>query len=192
MNLLVLVIAVAFVSAVIWLARNWNAKGPTDLWNDDDISSSSTKGPSRLESRPDPHVEQPVVAIGYWGDASDPGLPNPDPFVDASWAPDERDMVISFLDEGRPVGWMATPATACAFCDELSGPGDRTDGVYVWPAGLSHTLESHQVRLPGVFVLHVRTAKADRARQPDLDLSWLDQHPAPAIDDSWWRAIREP
>jgi hypothetical protein len=37
------------------------------------------------------------------------------------------------------------------------GCRDFTDGKWVWPEGLYHYVEMHDVRLPDVFVVHCRS-----------------------------------
>ena len=187
----ILSVLVAFAGAIIWLGRHWNATGPTDLWQERGDGDTSV-GMARATSRPRQHTSDPVVAIGYWGRGWNPGLPVLTQFVDPSWDPDERDMVITFLTEGDAVGWLSTPAMVCSACGQTTGPGDRTDGTYIWPEGLPHALAEHQVRLPSIFVLHVRTALAERARYPDRDVWLLDQHGTRPTDDSWWSSVEGP
>jgi hypothetical protein len=64
--------------------------------------------------------------------------------------------VADYLDQGliheryRGFSW-------CRVCGpdfELMGSTDLTDGVWLWPAGLSHYLRSHSVGLPEMFITH--------------------------------------
>jgi hypothetical protein len=54
------------------------------------------------------------------------------------------------------------------------GRAELTDGVYVWPEGLAHYLEKHNVRLPKEFVQHVLSSPAVRVPENYT------------IDESWW------
>ena len=73
------------------------------------------------------------------------------------------------------------------------GRGELTDGVYMWPEGLAHYLEKHNVRLPQEFVDHVlkhpelRGAAAQTVML-DVAAGFKDTR-APEryeIDESWW------
>jgi hypothetical protein len=59
----------------------------------------------------------------------------------------------------------------CRFCNELNGSTEFSDGVYIWPQGLVHYVDSHAVRLPKQFVAHVV------ARLGELD--------GAAVDPDW-------
>jgi hypothetical protein len=61
--------------------------------------------------------------------------------------------------------------------DEM-GSGERTDGVYVWPEGLVHYLEKHNVRLPQEFVDHVLS-------DPEIGEAPV-KYEAYEADESWW------
>ncbi len=43
----------------------------------------------------------------------------------------------------------------CRICGKMNGSRDLTDGVYVWPEGLAHYIEKHDVMPPVDFVEHV-------------------------------------
>ncbi|MBB5836297.1 hypothetical protein [Kribbella italica] len=67
-------------------------------------------------------------------------------------------------------------AIAAAEPESLDAPGSLEGGATCGLKGLSHYLIEHKVRLPEVFVEHVRTQREQ-----------LDDH---EIDDSWWRGFR--
>jgi len=66
----------------------------------------------------------------------------------------------------------------------MQGPGidmgelEMSDGIYVWPDGLAHYIEEHNVRLPEEFVAHVLregSPKKPPRHEPDefvLDFAW--------------------
>lgn len=66
----------------------------------------------------------------------------------------------------------------CRLCGELVGSLELSDGVFVWPEGLVHYLDAHEVRLPQRFVTHVM------ARSEELGTA--------EIDDDWWQTQRGP
>lgn len=116
----------------------------------------------------DEHPEWPgteprtdLTYLGYWRsmDRRHKTTKWPDPldFVDPSWDPDERLMVIEYLKTRGKVlyEWLGT--ATCRFCG-IRPCGEPTcfeDGTYGWPSGLAHYLEKHDLRVPQVFVDHV-------------------------------------
>lgn len=95
------------------------------------------------------HGDPGQLAYGFWCDASPEGerLPNPRFLVDPTWDHAERERVASALDVGREVasykGWAN-----CRLCGKSIGSRDLTDGVYVYPDGLSHYVREHAVQVP--------------------------------------------
>jgi hypothetical protein len=65
------------------------------------------------------------------------------------------------------------------------GSCDFTDGVWVWPEGLSHYLRIHSVRLPEEFIRHALSCpsimRADETQEPDCS-HWVE----------WARTQRSP
>jgi hypothetical protein len=101
----------------------------------------------------------PLIAIGYWHSLLEPWLPDPAWFVDAAWAPAERQQVLAYLQQGREIiPWMGF--SWCRFrCEHRAhmGNSELTDGTYCWPEGLAHYIEAHQLRLPDQVVQHILT-----------------------------------
>jgi hypothetical protein len=93
--------------------------------------------------------------IGYWRSAEEPAWPDPRDFVDDEWDPNEREIVGEYLDRARPVPWIYCGSSGCRFCGADVGGGEYTDGVYLWPEGLSHYVTVHGVRLPAAVVRHI-------------------------------------
>lgn len=56
------------------------------------------------------------------------------------------------------------------------GCAERTDGIFVWPEGLVHYVESHDVRLPEEFTQHVLAhespKKAEVSFETPRDIDW--------------------
>jgi len=81
------------------------------------------------------------------------------------------------------------------------GRSDMTDGVYVWPEGLAHYVEHHNVRLPHQFVQHVLSQPRLRGQNEvavmmdvaNEGFKKTQIHPYMGLadrklwDDSWWR-----
>jgi hypothetical protein len=113
--------------------------------------------------------------VGYWGEAGS-GLPAPSSLVDDAWGEEDRDAVVEHLGRGF-VARAYMGSTTCRICGERIGSLELTDGVYVWPEGLRHYVETHAVRLPETFVEHVR--------------AFTDAIESAEVDESWWRSIAD-
>lgn len=99
--------------------------------------------------------------VGFWAGAGLlDGLLLPDPrkLVDAAWDPLARAAVVAHLRSGDVCesyfgySWCRFN---CGRREEHMGNKDLTDGVYVWPEGFVHYVETHLVRPPPEFVAHV-------------------------------------
>lgn len=111
-----------------------------------------------------------LIKIGYWYSDQDPSA-----WIDRSWNEDERLATASYVLSGTAIRHCMGFST-CRICGVRNGNAEFTDGTYVWPEGLYHYLDAHQVRLPPDFVGH---ALAQIARFEDAE-----------SDETWWRAQR--
>jgi hypothetical protein len=106
--------------------------------------------------------------VGYWGGV----WPDVGDFVDPNWDENERHLVSQYL-AGGTMARVAMGHSACRFCGMRNGYAEYTDGTYIWPSGLGHYVDEHQVRLPREFVEHA--------------IARLNALESAEIDDSWWR-----
>lgn len=140
-----------------------------------------------------------IALIGYWRSTREPDWPDPQDFVDDSWDPEERDLVARYLESGASPPWMQCGPSWCRICSsdpleridqdrmnqaervrssgDFNGTGEWTDGVYLWPEGLSHYVREHAVHLPVVIIEHIRRGGSsvedpDRIRYGDVDWEW--------------------
>jgi hypothetical protein len=103
----------------------------------------------------------PTAFVGYWRDPDYPeetaDLPEPEDLVDPTWDPAERAEVVAYLRRGEPHRLFFGFAR-CRFGCPKGGMGNRdlTDGVYAWPEGFAHYVETHDVKPPEPFLAHVR------------------------------------
>ncbi len=114
-----------------------------------------------------------LKAVGYWqSDGWSVYFPHPKYLVEPEWRESERDRIIAYLRAGHECGhWCGY--SYCRFgCfspknyENLSqiergnlmkgikemGCRDLTDGEWVWPEGLAHYVEKHNVCLPDLFI----------------------------------------
>lgn len=94
-------------------------------------------------------------AIGYWYSWNEPDLPVP---IAAKPRCDRRtkEAVLAHLRRGEV--WMAfagySHCRRCKRSDGTMGSCDVTDGVWIWPEGLAHYIEEHDIELPAAFLDH--------------------------------------
>ena len=108
----------------------------------------------RPEGTPDVHLR----VIGIWKDPRhNQGMDLPDPknLVDPGWRKGDRDRIVRYLKSGtlrsREMGWSYC-RIGCGVADQEMGTTDLSDGLWVWPEGLAHYVEAHEIRLPDEFI----------------------------------------
>lgn len=97
--------------------------------------------------------------LGFWIDKRERnGLPDPRRFVDPEWKED-REKIARYLRSGvvaaQYVGYSYC-RFECGIPEDQMGDAELSDGVWVWPQGLAHYIEKHQVTLPPEFIEHVK------------------------------------
>ena len=96
--------------------------------------------------------------LGFWADDNEEaGLPRPHDFVDTSWDPHIRTVVQIYLDQSVPeLLSVCGGHSPCRLCDRsTNGCAEHSDGLYLWPSGLTHYLSAHAVKPPQDFIDHV-------------------------------------
>jgi hypothetical protein len=91
--------------------------------------------------------------IGYWKGELAHGWPDVLDYVDADWDEDERHAVSQYLASGT-MARAFMGRSVCRLCGTANGFAEYTDGTYIWPSGLGHYVDEHNVRLPDEFVQH--------------------------------------
>jgi hypothetical protein len=105
--------------------------------------------------------------VGYWKAADDANndRPNALDLVDEEWVRSHeriQSVLIAYLHEGHvesyEMGYSYCRFPSCAWHSSKKHSGktrhkgmgacNLTDGIYVWPEGLTHYLASHSLRLP--------------------------------------------
>lgn len=132
--------------------------------------------------------QETLRLVGYWNNPSAPdGWPDVHAFLGEELRPEERAAVLAYLRSGTVVVASAG-YSVCRLCGILNGSTEMTDGEhFVWPEGLSHYVESHNVRLP-VEVLEV--ARRGSARPVDpfaFERALFETHEL-TVDERWWRS----
>ena len=107
-----------------------------------------------------------LIKIGYWESAEEPNLPDPTtlPQID----PTVKHFVLQYLKTKAKVHTSWKGYSHCRFnCGiDRSKMGSRcmTDGTYMWPEGLSHYIEEHNVSPGFGFITHIMTQLNYEAR----------------------------
>ena len=114
---------------------------------------------------------QQLKLIGYWNDKGPGGrplfgetgsseyanYPSPLELISPGWFGDEKTDLISYLRSGLVLFQYFGGSTCRFLCENRQlGGNELTDGVWIWPEGLAHYVEEHDVILPEEFVNYVR------------------------------------
>jgi hypothetical protein len=139
---------------------------------------------------------RPVRAVGYWRSTLGPcegtvdRLPHPADLVTPGWLAGNRDRIISYLRAGRTFAeWRGLSYCRFRCATDIRAMGSRclTDGEWVWPEGLAHYIECHEVRLPQEFV--------DGMRERGWEIALEESGPTAATqgepDFAFWLAWSE-
>jgi hypothetical protein len=130
-----------------------------------------------------------LEVLGWWFNERAPNAyPRPQLLV-SRWDPEERAAVSGYLRAGRTLVAYREDSFCRFACGERDmGRRDLTDGVFVWPDGLVHYVDRHEVRLPERFLAHVlsRGAKIAPFVMPEPAFGRFDTGPWLA----WARARR--
>jgi hypothetical protein len=133
-----------------------------------------------------------LVRIGYWLGPYDPGYPDVHEFVDPTWDARERTAVAEWLRAGESNPFIHQLGfSTCRFCGAVNGSDELTDGVYLWPEGLGHYVEKHEVRLTAPIVSYaLQRQPIDRQNLAALK-SFYEHQPrtsnrAAPISGAWW------
>jgi hypothetical protein len=118
-----------------------------------------------------------VQAVGYWfNDQAPSGLPRAQRLI-GTWDA-SRATVLDYLRSGRVFAsyrGYSFCRFSCGIASRQMGHRDLSDGVFVWPEGLAHYLEVHQVRLPEPFVAHALSGSACPPRKIDVTRHRIDE-----------------
>lgn len=107
-----------------------------------------------------------LKSVGYWKPSytqmavkPEDSFPDPRLLTQCEWRPLDRQLVLGYLRSGRTFAqWRGLSYCRfhCGVSDSQMGSRCLTDGIWVWPEGLPHYIEHHQVYLPTEFVRTMR------------------------------------
>jgi hypothetical protein len=114
--------------------------------------------------------------IGYWQSFYEPAYPDPGSFVDDTWDQEEKEKIIAYLKAAYQMPYAFGGNSWCRFRCGTSSLGnlEYTDGKYLWPVGLVHYVEKHNVKLPREVLEHMLTN----------NMRYVDDNYK--VDGTWW------
>lgn len=127
--------------------------------------------------------------IGYWdGPDATGGLPDVCDFVSTDGDSGDTLAVAEYLRSGA-VYAVAAGTSTCRLCGSPNGSAEQTDGEhFVWPQGLAHYVEEHDVLLPAEVI-----AVAKRGSMPSVNLDRFEdarlKTGETTIDTVWWHKL---
>ena len=107
-----------------------------------------------------------LQGIGFWYSEGEPMFVSPEHLV-CEKKLDTR--MINYLNSGKEyVYWMGYSYCRfeCGIAHEKLGCRDLYDGTYIWPEGLVHYIEKHNISLPEFFIEHI---KNNNFTVPEID-----------------------
>jgi hypothetical protein len=121
-------------------------------------------------------VTESLRGIGFWFEPVFPSdLPSPEALAASNWDADEKAAVVRYLRSGHHYetyrGWSWCRFN-CGAEDSTMGHSEFTDGVWVWPEGLSHYVEVHDVELPEEFVEAALSKSEQAETKARFSLDW--------------------
>ena len=103
------------------------------------------------------YVSPKFKALGYWFNELAPNdYPRPQALV-GRWQPARRAEVVAYLRSGtvfERYRGLSYCRFHCGLANRALGACDLFDGQWIWPSGLAHYVEAHDVRLPERFIRH--------------------------------------
>ena len=101
-----------------------------------------------------------LIAIGFWESTDDPGFVHPRKLVGSYDDAGEKAMLVAYLESGKRFSGQLG-FSYCRFCcgEPVAKMGnlELSDGRWVWPQGLAHYVDKHDVVLPQRFMDYARS-----------------------------------
>jgi hypothetical protein len=117
-----------------------------------------------------------LTLIAYWQSFYEPQYPDPGSFVEEAWDPKQKEQIVAYLKAAQQMPYAFGGNSWCRFRCGISSLGNTeyTDGKYLWPEGLVHYVEAHNVKLPREVIEHMLENKM---------VAVGDEY---TVDGSWW------
>jgi hypothetical protein len=124
-----------------------------------------------------------LILIGYWHGFYEEAYPDPGSFVDDNWNAEEKERIVAYLKAAHQMPYAAGGLSWCRFRCGINNLGctEFTDGTWLWPAGLLHYVETHNVKLPREVLDHMLTNKNIKTGSDKI-----------GVDMVWWKSQTGP
>ena len=142
-----------------------------------------------------PEDDKRLKAVGDWqSDSNRPYYPHPKYLVEQGWRKSDRNQIIAYLKAGHLCGCWHRRYTSCNFgCfssdrfeklnqieqrklqREMLNMGSHyllSDGEWIWPEGLAHYIEKHNICLPDEFILTMQKNSWSIPQNIDFQHYW--------------------
>lgn len=96
------------------------------------------------------------IPIGYWYSKYEPNLPFPKE-NSRQLSKSDKNILVKYLTYTNHKKICYMGHSDCRICNKDNGTSDILDNKYIWPGGLSHYVETHDVELPNEFVKYCLT-----------------------------------
>jgi hypothetical protein len=107
--------------------------------------------------------------------------------VDPLWEPEDKDRLVSYLEQS-PIVVTSSPSSRCLLCpSEVPTLCYQSDGAWLWPKSLAHYVREHSIVLPERFVQHIRDWNYEAPREEEMPVISLRDRPWPETWAAMWR-----
>ena len=98
-----------------------------------------------------------LIGIGYWQSYTQPFLPSPGNSVKNYYNTQQIYDYTKILNSSKMVAGNQMGFSWCRFrCGEINmGNKEFTNGIYIWPEGLVHYVNDHNIILPNEFLMSI-------------------------------------
>ncbi|WP_206754386.1 hypothetical protein, partial [Lentimonas sp. CC19] len=113
--------------------------------------------------------------------------PEPLLLVGSTWKEEKKKRIILYLNSGHR--WSEQLGYSycrfeCGIAESSMGNSCLTDSTWIWPEGLSHYVEEHDITLPDEFIRHME----DRNWKAEVEEHELEslRKSRPSVNDDFW------
>lgn len=99
-----------------------------------------------------------LKAVGFWNGHTEERFIDPSLLIDDEWEKDNRGKIITYLKGFLRIhhqmgySYCRFDCNSGSRFDPNMGCAEQSDGIWIWPEGLVHYIEDHNIRLPPEFV----------------------------------------
>ena len=126
-------------------------------------------------------IKWPYHWFGFWipEGTANPDFPHASDLIDTKWKPDDLELLLEYLRKAVIALTSSFPKEPCPLCGQpvIAPSTFQSDGLWLWPMDLPHFVADHRVRLPEMFIQHIRISKYQPPQHLDIDPEQLPWPP---------------